>query len=152
MFACCGILFNHESPRRDPTMVTGKIVKGAVNISLGRQSTLYLGNLDAKRDWGYAPEYTEIMWRMLQQDKPEEFVIGTGETHTVKELLIEAFGLLNLDWTRHVVTDSKLFRPTEVYELRADSTKAIKTLGWAPKYRLKELVKVMVDTEMEKQR
>lgn len=148
MFACCGILFNHESPRRDPTMVTGKIIKSAVNILLGKQNILYLGNLEAKRDWGYAPEYTEMMWKILQQTTPQEYVIGTGETHTVKELLIETFEYLNLDYQKYVLTDKSLFRPTEVYELKADPSKAIKELGWNPKYHLKELVKVMIETEL----
>jgi GDPmannose 4,6-dehydratase len=152
MFACCGILFNHESSRRDPTMVTGKIVKGAVNILLGKQSFLYLGNLDSKRDWGYAPEYTEIIWKILQQPQPEEFVIGTGITHTVKELLIEAFTYLNLDYKKLVLTDKTLLRPTEVNELKADPSKAVKKLGWSPRYGLKELVKEMVDTELERQK
>jgi GDPmannose 4,6-dehydratase len=124
LFACSGILFNHESPRRGETFVTRKITRAAARIKLGLQQDLYLGNLDAKRDWGYAGDYVEAMWLMLQQDQPDDYVIATGETHTVREFLDVAFGHLSLDWERYVKIDPKYYRPTEVDLLIGDATKA----------------------------
>jgi len=149
MFACNGILFNHESPRRGETFVTRKIVKGLVNIRLRKQNTLYLGNLDAKRDWGYAKEYVEAMWLMMQHPTPEDFVIATGKTHSVREFLDEAAAYLGLDWTRYVVIDERYFRPTEVDLLLGDASKAERLLGWKPKTTFKELVKLMVEEEIK---
>lgn len=152
IFACNGILFNHESPRRGETFVTRKITRALARIKLGLQDTLYLGNLGAKRDWGYAKEYVEAMWLMLQQDKPEDYVIATGETHSVKEFLTEAFGYLGLDWQDYVEIDPRYLRPTEVDVLVGDSRKAQEKLGWRPKVRFKELVKIMVDADLEKEK
>lgn len=149
-FACNGILFNHESPRRGETFVTRKITRGIALILSKKQDYLYLGNLNAKRDWGYAPEYIEFMWKMLQNDKPEDFVIGTGEVHTVKEFVEEAFSYVGLDWEKYVKIDSRYFRPTEVKELIADSTKAREKLEWHHKIKFKELVKIMMDADMRK--
>lgn len=148
--ACNGILFNHESPRRGETFVTRKITRGIVLILGKKQNYLYLGNLDAKRDWGYASEYVELMWKMLQSNKPEDFVIGTGEAHTVREFVEEAFSYAGLDWGKYVKIDSRYFRPTEVKELIADSAKAREKLGWCHKIKFKELVKIMVDADMRK--
>ena len=148
MFACNGILFNHESPRRGETFVTRKICMAIVNILAGRQKYLYLGNLEAKRDWGYAPEYVEFMWKMLQNDKPEDFVIGTGEMHSVKEFVNEAFDYAGLNPKKHVKIDPRYFRPVEVEQLIADIRKAKKNLGWAPKIKFQDLVKIMVDADM----
>ena len=147
--ACNGILFNHESPRRGETFVTRKITRAIARIVAERQDKLYLGNLAAKRDWGYAPEYVEAMWLMLQQDKPDDYVIGTGESHSVQEFLEEAFGYADLDWRRYVEIDSRYFRPTDVAFLLADPSKARERLGWEPKVAFKELVKIMVDADME---
>lgn len=149
LFACNGILFNHESPRRGETFVTRKITRAIANIIAGKQAKLYLGNLAAKRDWGYAPEYVEAMWLMLQQDSPEDYVIGTGEAHSVQEFLEEAFSYAGMDWQGYVEIDPRYFRPTEVEFLLADPTKAKKKLGWEPKVTFKELVKIMVDADME---
>ena len=149
MFACNGILFNHESPRRGKTFVTRKITRAIANIIAGKQKKLYLGNLAAKRDWGYAPDYVEAMWLMLQQDKPCDYVIGTGETHSVKEFLEEGFTYMRIDWQDYVEIDPRYFRPTEVELLLADSSKAKKELGWSPRINFKELVKIMVDSDME---
>ena len=149
IFACNGILFNHESPRRGETFVTRKITRGIANILARKQNKLYLGNLEAKRDWGYAPEYVEAMWLMLQQDEPDNYVIGTGESHSIKEFLEEAFGYVKLDWKDYVEIDSRYFRPYEVDFLLADSSKARKKLNWVPKINFKELVKIMVDADME---
>ncbi len=149
MFACNGILFNHESPRRGETFVTRKITRALAQIVAGKQDKLYMGNLKAKRDWGFAPEYVECQWRILQHDTPEDFVIGTGESYSVEEFLVEAFGYLNRDWQEHVVIDPKYFRPTEVDYLQADISKAQKKLGWTPKITFKELVKIMVDADLE---
>jgi GDPmannose 4,6-dehydratase len=148
LFACNGILFNHESPRRGETFVTRKITKAAARIKLGKQDKLYLGNLDAKRDWGYAPEYVEAMWLMLQQDQPDDYVVATGETHSVRELLDEAFGYLNLDWQDSVQIDPRYYRPTEVDVLQGDAAKARKKLGWRPKVNSKSLVRLMVDADL----
>ena len=149
MFACNGILFNHESPRRGNTFVTKKITRAVVRIKAGLQKKLYLGNLDAKRDWGYAGDYVEAMWMMLQQDKPEDYVIGTGESHSVKEFLEESFSYLGLDWRNYVEVDPKYFRPTEVDYLLGDPSKARAKLGWKPKVSFKELVHMMIDHDME---
>lgn len=151
-FACNGILFNHESPRRGATFVTRKIVQGAVNILRGRQHVLKLGNLDARRDWGYAKDYVEAMWLMLQQDNPDDYVIATGETHTVREFLDETFRYLGLDKDGRVVVDSKYFRPTEVDLLLGDPSKAKRVLGWEPKVKFKELVKLMVEAELREEK
>jgi len=151
MFACNGILFNHESPRRGETFVTRKIVKAAVRIKRDLQRKLALGNLDAKRDWGYAKDYVEAMWLMLQKPKADDYVIATGETHSVREFLDEVFGYLNLDWKAFVEIDPKYFRPAEVDLLQGDATKAKNELGWEPKVRFRELARLMVDAEMEAQ-
>jgi len=148
IFACNGILFNHESPRRGETFVTRKITRGIARILAGREQHLYLGNLDAKRDWGYAPEYMECMWRMLQNEHPDDFVIGTGESHSVREFLEEAFSYANLDMKDHVRIDPRYFRPTEPEELLADSTKAKARLNWNPKVKFEDLVRIMVDGDM----
>jgi len=149
LFACNGILFNHESPRRGETFVTRKITRAIANILAKRQEKLYLGNLKAKRDWGYAPEYVEVMWRMLQQAEPDDIVIGTGETHSVQEFLDKAFAYVDLDPKAHVEIDPRYFRPTEVDVLLADASKAKRKLDWEPKVTFKELVRIMVDADME---
>ena len=148
MFACNGILFNHESPRRGETFVTRKITRGITNIIAKKENYLYLGNLDAKRDWGYAPEYVECMWRMLQNEHPEDFVVGTGEAHSVREFLEETFSYAGLDVEEHVKIDPRYFRPTEVEELVADPRKAKEKLGWNPEIEFNDLVKIMVDADM----
>ncbi|HLN97780.1 MAG TPA: GDP-mannose 4,6-dehydratase [Pyrinomonadaceae bacterium] len=148
LFACSGILFNHESPRRGETFVTRKITRALARIKAGKQNKLYLGNLDAKRDWGYAKEYVEAMWLMLQQDKPDDYVIATGETHSVKEFLDEAFSYVNLDWHDYVELDAKYLRPAEVDELVGDARKAKRAFGWEPKVSFKELVRLMVDHDL----
>ncbi|MFH1371011.1 MAG: GDP-mannose 4,6-dehydratase [Planctomycetota bacterium] len=149
LFACNGILFNHESPRRGETFVTRKITHAAARIKLGLQDKLYLGNLDAKRDWGYAADFVEAMWLILQQDKPDDFVIATGVSHSVREFLDEVFGYLDLDWHKYVEVDPKYFRPAEVDVLQGDATKAKKVLGWKPKVTFKELAKIMTDADMK---
>jgi GDPmannose 4,6-dehydratase len=149
MFAANGILFNHESPRRGETFVTRKITRAIAHMAAGKQEYLYLGNLEAKRDWGYAPEYVEAMWLMLQQGKPDDYVIGTGETHTVKEFLQEAFTYAGIDWREHVRADPRYFRPLEADLLMADASKAKRELGWEPKIRFSDLVRIMVDLDME---
>lgn len=149
LYACSGILFNHESPRRGETFVTRKITRAIARIKAGLQENLYLGNLDAKRDWGYAPEYVEAMWMMLQQDKPDDYVIATGETHTVREFLEEAFSHVGLDHEKYVKIDPRYFRPAEVDLLIGDPSKAKKHLGWEPKTKFKDLVKIMVDADIE---
>lgn len=148
MFACNGILFNHESPRRGETFVTRKITRAVANILAGRQDKLFLGNLKARRDWGYAPEYVYCQWLMLQQDKPNDFVIGTGESHSVGEFVKEAFAYASLDWKKYVKIDPKYCRPTEVDFLQADIKKAKRILKWQPKIKFCELVKIMVDADM----
>ena len=147
LFAASGILFNHESPRRGETFVTRKITRAAVRIKAGLQKKLYLGNLDAKRDWGYAKEYVEAMWLMLQQDTPDDYVIATGETHSVREFLEEAFSYLDLDWREYVELDPKYLRPTEVDLLVGDASKAKRVLNWEPRVTFKELVHLMVDAD-----
>lgn len=149
LFACNGILFNHESPRRGETFVTRKITRAAARIKLGLQKKLYLGNLDAKRDWGFAGDYVEAMWLMLQQDKPDDYVIATGETHSVREFLDEAFGYLNLDWHDYVEIDPRYFRPSEVDLLLGDASKARKQLGWQPRVSFKQLARMMVDHDLQ---
>ena len=152
LFACNGILFNHESPRRGETFVSRKITKAAARIKLGLDKEVYLGNLDAKRDWGYAGDYVEAMWLMLQQEEAEDFVIATGETRSVRELLDLAFGHLDLDWKKYVKIDPRYYRPTEVDLLIGDATKARKKLGWVPKVTFKELITRMVEADLQKER
>jgi len=149
MFACNGILFNHESPRRGETFVTRKITRAVAHIQAGLQNKLYLGNLDAKRDWGYAKEFVEAMWLMLQQDKPDDYVIATQETHSVREFLEIAFGHAGLNWKQHVEIDPRYYRPTEVDLLIGDTTKARRLLGWEPKTKFADLVKLMVDADIK---
>ena len=149
MYACSGLLFNHESPRRGETFVTRKITRALARIEAGQQRTIYLGNLDAERDWGYAPEYVEAMWLMLQQDRPDDYVIGTGEAHSVREFLREAFAYVDRDWEAHVEIDPSYFRPTEVEYLQSDPAKARQQLDWSPKVAFAELVRIMVDADME---
>ena len=148
LFACNGILFNHESERRGETFVTRKITRAAAAIKLGLQNKLYLGNLDAKRDWGHAKDFVEAMWLMLQQDEADDYVIATGETHSVREFLDEAFGRLHLDWKQFVEIDPRYFRPAEVDLLVGDASKARRKLGWEPKITFKELVRTMVDEDL----
>ncbi|MDE1921357.1 MAG: GDP-mannose 4,6-dehydratase [Candidatus Omnitrophica bacterium] len=149
IFACNGILFNHESPRRGETFVTRKITMALARIKHGLQKKLYLGNLDAKRDWGFAGDYVEAMWLMLQAPKPDDYVISTGQTHSVKEFLQEAFDYAKLDWKKYVAIDKRYFRPTEVDFLLGDSSKARKVLKWKPRVNFKQLVRMMVDSDME---
>ena len=149
IFASNGILFNHESPRRGETFVTRKITRSLARIKLGLERKLYLGNLNAKRDWGFAGDYIEAMWLMLQQDEPDDYVIATGESHSVKEFLEEAFNYKGLDWREYVEIDSRYFRPTEVDSLLGDASKARRKLLWEPKVRFKELVKLMVDADIK---
>ena len=149
LHACNGILFNHESPRRGESFVTRKITLAAARIKHGLQDKLVLGNLDAKRDWGYAPEYVDAMWRMLQLDVPEDFVIATGETHSVQEFVEEVFALAGLDWRSYLVTDKSYLRPTEVDLLIGDASKAKAKLGWEASTRFKELAKIMVEADMK---
>ena len=148
LFACNGILFNHESPRRGETFVTRKITRAAAAIKLGLQNKLYLGNLDAKRDWGHARDFVEAMWLMLQQDEPDDYVIATGETHSVREFLDEAFDCLDLDWKQFVEIDPRYFRPAEVDLLIGDASKARSKLGWEPKITFKELARTMVEADL----
>jgi GDPmannose 4,6-dehydratase len=149
MYVANGILFNHESPRRGENFVTRKITMGVAAIKQGREKELRLGNLDAKRDWGYAKDYVDAMWRILQQDKPGDYVVATGETHSVREFCEEAFGCVGLDWKDFVKTDRKYFRPAEVDLLLGDATKARRELGWTPKVTFRELVKLMVEADLE---
>ncbi len=149
MFICNGILFNHESPRRGETFVTRKITRALGRIKVGLQEHLYLGNLAAKRDWGFAGDYVEAMWLMLQQDTPNDFVVATGEAYSVQEFLETAFGLLNLDWRQYVKIDARYFRPTEVDYLLGDASKAYQQLNWKPRYSFRELVKLMVEHDLE---
>lgn len=149
LFACNGILFNHESPRRGETFVTRKITRAVANIKAGRQKELFLGNLEARRDWGYAYEYVRMMWRMLQHDRPEDFVVATGQTNSVREFVEEAFSYAGLDPGDHVRIDRKYIRPTEVENLIGDASKAKRLLGWEPKVTFKELIRIMVDADLE---
>ncbi len=148
MHASNGILFNHESPLRGETFVTRKITRAATRIKLGLQDTLSLGNLDSKRDWGFAKEYVEAMWLMLQQDEPDDYVIATNETHTVREFVEVVFELLDLDWKEYVKFDERYMRPAEVDLLIGDPAKAKKQLGWEPKVKFRDLCKIMVDADM----
>ena len=149
MYAANGILFNHESARRGETFVTRKITRAVARIYAGRQTKLYMGNLDARRDWGYAPEYVEGMWRILQQETPSDYVLGTGESHTVREFLDEAFEYLNLDWKEYFEPDPRYLRPAEVDFLLSDASRARKEFGWEPRINFKDLVRIMVDADME---
>ena len=149
LFAVNGILFNHESPRRGETFVTRKITRAVARIKLGLQEKLYLGNLEARRDWGYAPDFVEGMWRMLQQETADDFVLATGESHSVREFLEAAFAHLDLDWRRYVEIDPRYFRPTEVDALLGDAAKARRLLGWEPKVSFGELVRLMVDADLQ---
>ena len=149
MFVCNGILFNHESPRRGETFVTRKITRAATRIKLGLQDVLYLGNLDAKRDWGFARDYVEAMWLMLQQDEPDDYVVATGEAYSVRDFLFEVFSQLDLDWEKYVKIDPAYFRPSEVDFLQGDASKAKSKLGWTVRTSFKELVKLMVDSDMK---
>ena len=148
LHASNGILFNHESPRRGGTFVTRKVTRGIAAILAKRDEHLFLGNLEARRDWGYAPEYVEAMWRMLQQDTPDDYVVATGEMHSVQELVEVAFGLVGLDWERHVRIDQRYFRPTEVDELRGDPAKAERVLGWRPTVTFNGLVRIMLEADL----
>ncbi|MDI6853472.1 MAG: GDP-mannose 4,6-dehydratase [Deltaproteobacteria bacterium] len=149
LFAVNGILFNHESPRRGETFVTRKITRAVARIKLGLQDKLYLGNLEARRDWGYAPDFVEAMWLMLQQDSPEDYVIATGESHSVKEFVEAAFSYVDLDWRQYVEIDPRYFRPTEVEALLGDAAKARQKLGWEPRVSFAELVRLMVDADLQ---
>ena len=149
LFACNGILFNHESPRRGETFVTRKITRAATRIKLGLQDKLYLGNLEAKRDWGFAGDYVKAMWLTLQQDKPDDYVVATGESHSVREFVAEVFGYLDLDWHKYVEIDPRYFRPSEVDYLQGDASKAKKVLKWEPKVTFKELARIMTDADMK---
>lgn len=149
LFTCNGIMFNHESPRRGETFVTRKITRGVAAILAGRQQKLFLGNLDARRDWGYAPEYVEGMWLMLQQEAPCDLVFGTGETHSVLEFVEEAFGYVNLDWRDYVAEDPRYLRPTEVPLLQADPSEAKRRLGWEPGVTFRDLIRIMLDADLE---
>jgi GDPmannose 4,6-dehydratase len=149
LYACNGILFNHESARRGETFVTRKITRAVARIKAGIQDTLYLGNLDSKRDWGYAPEFVEAMWLMLQQDRPDDYVIATGESHTPREFAQLAFDHAGLDWEKHVKVDPQYFRPAEVDDLRGDASKAKRELGWEPTTSFEQLVRLMVDADVE---
>ncbi|EGJ33604.1 MULTISPECIES: GDP-mannose 4,6-dehydratase [Moorena] len=149
LFACNGILFNHESPRRGETFVTRKITRALARIVAGQQNKLYLGNLDARRDWGYAKDYVRAMWLMLQQDEPDDYVVATGQTHSIREFLDIAFGLVNLDWEQYVEIDPRYFRPAEVDLLLGDGTKANTILGWQPSVSFKQLVEIMVNADLQ---
>jgi GDPmannose 4,6-dehydratase len=151
MWIANGILFNHESPRRGETFVTRKITQGAARIKLGIEEKLALGNLDARRDWGYAPEYVEAMWRMLQQDRPDDYVVATGESHSVQEFAEEAFSHLGLDWRRYVTSEARHVRPLEVEYLQGDSRRAAAKLGWRPRTSFRELVRIMVDADLKRE-
>lgn len=149
LFACNGIMFNHESPRRGETFVSRKITRAVAAIVAGRQQKLFLGNLDARRDWGYAPEYVEGMWQILQQEQPQDLVFGTGGTHSVRELIEEAFGYVKLDWCEYVTVDPRYFRPTDVELLQADPSEAKRRLGWEATVTFQEMVRIMMDADLE---
>jgi GDPmannose 4,6-dehydratase len=149
LFAANGVLFNHESPRRGGTFVTRKITTAIAEILAGKAEHVYLGNLDARRDWGYAKEYVEAMWLMLQQPEAHDFVVATGEMHSVRELCEVAFGLVGLDWEAHVRIDDRYMRPTEVDELCGDASKAERILGWRPRTRFRELVRLMLEADLQ---
>jgi len=149
LWACNGIMFNHESPRRGETFVSRKITRAVAEILSGKQKKLFLGNLEARRDWGYAPEFVEGMWLMLQHEAPDDLVFGTGETHSVKEFVEEAFGYVDLDWREYVEVDPRYLRPTEVQLLQAEPSEAKRRLGWEARVRFRELVRIMVDADLE---
>ena len=149
MYAANGILFNHESPRRGETFVTRKITRGVASILAGKEDSLYLGNLESRRDWGYAPEYVEAIWKILQQDNADDYVLGTGEAHSVQEFMEAAFSYVGLDWRKHVKISERYFRPLEVDELLADASKAKKSFGWKPRVGFQDLVAIMVDADLE---
>jgi GDPmannose 4,6-dehydratase len=149
LYACNGILFNHESPRRGETFVTRKITRAATRIKVGLQDKLFLGNLDAKRDWGFAGDYVEAMWRMLQQDTPDDYVVATGESITIRDFLDLSFGRLGLDWQKYVEIDPRYFRPAEVDHLEGDPAKGRKILGWEPKTDIRALATMMVDSDLK---
>jgi GDPmannose 4,6-dehydratase len=152
-FACSGILFNHESPRRGHEFVTRKVTRGVARIALGLQETIALGNLDSKRDWGFAGDYVEAMWQMLQRDEPEDYVVATGETHSISELLDIAFARIGVsDWSKQVEVDQRFVRPAEVDYLCGDASKAREQLGWKPKVSFTELIEMMVDADLEHER
>jgi GDPmannose 4,6-dehydratase len=148
LFACNGILFNHESPRRGENFITRKITLGIAQILAGRLDYITMGNMEARRDWGYAPEYVELMWKMLQTERPVDYVVGTGEQHSVQEFVEAAFAYGGLDWRKYVKTDPRFLRPTEVDELCADPTRAYQELGWSPQVKFSELVRIMLDADM----
>jgi GDPmannose 4,6-dehydratase len=148
MYACNGVLFNHESPRRGETFVTRKVTRAATRIKLGLQRKVYLGNLKAERDWGFAGDFVEAMWLMMQQEKPDDFVIATGERHSVQELCEAAFGLVDLDWNEHVQIDERYLRPSEVDTLEGDASKAKELLGWTPTVGFTELVEMMIESDL----
>jgi GDPmannose 4,6-dehydratase len=152
LFACCGILFNHESPRRGLEFITRKVTDGVARIKLGLQQELRIGNMEARRDWGFAGDYVQAMWLMLQQDEPDDYVVATGETHSVQELVELAFAYAGLDWRRHVVLDPSFRRPAEVDVLLGDASKARAKLGWAPKVGFTDLIRLMVDADLERYR
>ena len=152
IFACSGILFNHESPLRGKEFVSRKITDAVARIKLGVQDKLVLGNLDAMRDWGFAGDYIEAMWLMLQQERPDDYVVATGVKHSVRELVELAFGHVGLDWREHVVHDPSFFRPAEINTLRGDASKARRVLGWEPKVSFAELIRMMVDADLERVR
>lgn len=152
LFACCGIMFNHESPRRPEHFVTRKITSAAARIKLGSEERLVLGNIDVRRDWGFAGDYVEAMWLMLQQDRPDDYVIATGETHSVREFGEAVFAYLGLDWSTHVVSDPALFRPAELESVCGDASKAARVLGWRPRVTFSELVRIMADDDLERLR
>jgi GDPmannose 4,6-dehydratase len=152
LFACCGILFNHESPRRGLEFVTRKVTDGVARIKHGLQQELRLGNLAARRDWGFAGDYVQAMWLMLQQEQPDDYVVATGEAHSVQQLVELAFSHAGLDWRRHVVLDPALKRPAEVDMLLGDATKARQKLGWSPKVGFAELIRLMVDADLARYR
>lgn len=150
MYAINGILFNHESPRRGLAFVTRKITRAVAAIKAGKQKVLYLGNLDARRDWGYAPEYVDVMWQLMSLDEPYDYVVGTGETHSIEEFLREAFGYADMDWREYVKVDPKFFRPSEVNYLCADASRIRAKLNWEPRICFRDLVRVMIDADLEK--
>lgn len=149
MYCCSGILFNHESPRRGLEFVTRKITRGVAEIKFGLTNELRLGNLEAKRDWGYAGDYVQAIWRMLQQDQPDDYVVATGETHSVKDFVNLVFGSVDLDWRDYVVVDERFYRPAEVHQLVGDASRARKELGWEPSVSFEELVEIMVRSDLE---
>jgi GDPmannose 4,6-dehydratase len=149
LFACNGILFNHESPLRPERFVTGKIIKTACRIFNGSKEKLHLGNITIARDWGWAPEYVEAMWRILQQDTPEDIVIATGETNTLEEFVAEAFACVGLDWRDHVVTDPSLLRPSDIMVSRANPQKAMQKLGWSAEFKMRDVIRMMIDNQLQ---